>query len=589
MADEIGPLAFLRSLLRGFPGQPRPDDDERYPRAPQVVAPREHDRVEPRRRTVADATSQRRPAKRQAARDPPTPRPAPRREVVADAVARHPDGTPAFTPPLPAARPNRDEAPSAVPLSAPVAPAIDLSPFAHDAVVQVNPGDVLGAISRGDVNAKLTAPQGGRFDRITVAPGTQLPAQIAIRDGVLTDARVGVIDAQGRPGTLHGPVSIRGVGMSGDRRVIVDMERGFVSFFAGLFGMDNQTEAIFKGQRRVPTDPRQFTQAIGLGEEIGILGPRAERAENPQLEQLRRIIDLQGSAVTASVALAAGQTMQPFGRGLALQLAPGSSATFTRANGLDTIVLDANVTRARFGVQDGANLEIGEGHLRVTARQVIEHGEKKWVVEVAPRGRIQDATLRTPVNGGQGRVNELHLGNVTLANNSQPIVTIAGGKLTVGFDTRLENVTGELHLADKDNRRGVLSLATGRNPREALRIQARIDMVTRASQPTEVESLRINADTDGLNLGVTAPRGVQLARGEGFAFGIQSGTSLSGNGRMTYSMSSDASPNFTLESQNGVQAQVQLFGTPRQPPASARSASVPTSKTVRYCRHACAA
>jgi hypothetical protein len=604
MTDDVGPVAFLRALFNGtLLDGPRHDaryqrvaiDDDRYPQEPVLprLPTRERDRVETRPRTVADATERRRsdaPArrKRQQQRERPPAKPSPRR-VANSGVApsnlggpvpagqqrvphdqprreRHSDeGDVRFTPPLPAQRPG--DVPSTVPMRAPIAPAIDFSPFARDPIVQVDPGSLLGSISAADFNARFQSPQGGHLDRLTIDPGTQLPTTFSVRDGVLREARVDVVDRSGRPTHLGGPVNIGGVDLTDDRRIVPRIQSGFARFFAGLFGMDNQTDAIFSGQRRVPVDPHQFFRSLGVTSEVSLLGPdRGERPGGAKLAELRRAIDLEGSPVSATVQLKPSSELTSFGEGMRIAFGPGSSATFTRENGRDRFDINANVSSAIFGVDGGPNVRMGQASLHIVARQIEENGAKKWVVTIAnpgdgAAGVIRDVHLRIPVREGEGRVNELHLGDMRASNGGNPLMTLANGKLTVGFDTRLTDVTGALHLTDRDHRQGVLTLGAGRNPREGLRVQARIDMVTSAQHPADIESLRVQADTNGLNLGLTAPRGVQIGSGEGFSFGVQNGTSLVGSGRMVYTLGAAQTANFTLESQQGVQADIRLFGT----------------------------
>ncbi len=516
------------------------------PAQPAVVEPAEAqllpDQVQPRPRPVADSSARPRP---RAAR--PAPPPTQRGDIR-------------FTPPVPETAPR--SRPSNTPLNAPIAPAVDLSPFGRDPMVRVSPGAVLGAIESADVDANIVSTRGGEIHKIGVAPGTQLPIQLAVRNGVVTQARVDVLDARGRQAYLDGPVDIGGVDLTSDRRVVPRIRNGFVRFFADVFGMSNQTGAIFSGQRRVPVDPNQFFKALGFGDEIALLGPRAgaERPPSAELAELRRIIDAERSPVQATVSLSPSRELVRFGEGLQLQLGPGSTATYSRQNGLDRVEINANVLRARFGVENGPNVETGQASMRIIAQQVEEGGRRRWVVNVVNDGQrtIQGVRLRTPVTGERA-TNELNLGNVSISNGNQPVITLDRGKLTVGFDTQLDGVNGALHLRDQAGRRGVLTLGNARS--NDLRVAARVDLTTSTANPTAIERLAISADTNGLNLGLTAPDGVQVAAGEGFGFGVQSGTQLAGNGRITYSMGGDQPTNFTLESRDGVRAVVNLFGT----------------------------
>lgn len=549
MADGVPFAPLFRKGDTSLPGDrvlpslprplgPQPAQVEEQPEAPPVLA----DQVQPRPRPVADTTARPRPRPVQ-----PMPRPANR------------DGV-RFTPPVPGALP--PQRPSSTTLNAPITPSIELAPFGRDPMVRVAPGAVLGAITSADVSANVVSTQGGEIHKIGVAPGTQLPIQVAVRNGVVTEARVDVVDAQGRQAYLDGPVDIGGMDLTADRRVVPRIRNGFVRFFADVFGMSNQTKAIFSGQNRVPVEPNQFFQSLGLGSEIALVGPRAgaERPPSPELAELRRIIDAERTRVQATVTLQPSSEMVRFGEGLQLQIGRDSTATYSRQNGLDRVEIHANVLRARFGVENGPNVETGAANMLIIAQQVEENGRRRWVVNVANDGQriIQGVRLRTPV-AGERATNELNLGNVSISNGNQPIVTLDRGKLTVGFDTTLDGVNGSLHLRDQAGRRGVLTLG---NPRASgLRVAARVDLTTSTANPTAIERLNVSADTNGLNIGLTAPNGVQVATGDGFGFGVQSGTQLVGNGRITYSMGGDQPTNFTLESRDGVRAVVNLFGT----------------------------
>ncbi|HSI03273.1 MAG TPA: hypothetical protein VLC93_02285, partial [Myxococcota bacterium] len=544
----VPPKDEPRAGVRSQGPQPASGDDQPASAQDQVVP-----------RPVTDASAARRRGAEPRVRTAVAPTPAVR------------DGGVRYAPPIPEPAP-RDR-PSAVPLNAPIQPTIDLSPLARDPIVRANPGSILASVRSADAQANLVSTDGGRVSSVTVAPGTQLPISVSVRDGVLTQARVDVLDRDGRPSYLNGPADISGVDLTNDRRVVPRLRNAFTRFFADVFGMSNQTSAIFSGQRRVPVDPHMFFQSLGMREEISLIGPpREQRPPSRELAELRRVIDEQRSPVRATVDLAPSRNGQlvNFGEGLQLAFAPGSRATYVRENGFDRYEIDANVSGARFGVANGPNLEIGRASLRVVLQEREENGRRRWVVTVANAqqqngtGVIENVRLRTPVAGarpGEELTNELNLGNVSLTNGGNPIIALANGKLTVGFDTQLDGVNGSLHLRDGQGRQGVLSLGNPRDRRDNLRIAARIDLTTDAAHPVRVEQMRVEADTEGLNLGLTAPRGVQLASGEGFGFGVQSGTSLVGSGRLTYTMGGTAGTNFKLESRHGVRADVRLFGT----------------------------
>ncbi len=558
MSDDMTAPPILRGLYAPPKAEPRAGIPPRGPQpAEGVEPPPVHiDLVVPQPPSEASA------ARRRATPSRPNVRTAPA-QVVRDGGVR-------FAPPLPEPAP-RDR-PSSVPLNAPIEPTVDLSPLTRDPIVRANPGAILASVRSADAEANLVSTDGGRVRSLTIAPGTQLPVSMSIRDGVLTQARVDVLDRHGRPSYLNGPVDISGIDLTNDRRVVPRIRSAFTRFFAGIFGMNDQTSAIFSGQRRVPVDPHLFFQSLGLGREIPLIGPgREERAPNRELAELRRAIDEQRSPVRATVDLTPSRNgeMVQFGEGLKLAFAPGSRATYVRENGLDRYEIDANLSGARFGVEDGPNLRIGRASLRIVLQERQESGRSRWVVTVANAqtqngtGVIENVRLRTPVAGarpGEELTNELNLGNVSLSNGANPIIAMANGKLTVGFDTQLDAVHGALHLRDAQGRQGELTLGN-RDRRDNLRVAARIDLTTDAAHPLRVERMRVEADTNGLNVGLNAPRGVLLASGDGFGFGVQSGTSLVGSGRLTYTMGGPEGTNFTLASQHGVRADVRLFGT----------------------------
>ncbi len=563
MSDDMTAAPILRGLYVAPKEASRPTPQPRGPRpaSQDDQPPSDADVVVPR--PITDAAS----ARRRTAAEPPRPR---TRTAVAPTPAVR-DGGVRYAPAIPEPAP-RDR-PSNIPLNAAIEPTVDLSPLTRDPVVRANPGAILAAVRSADAQATLVSTEGGRVSKVTVAPGTQLPITVSVRDGVLTQARVDVLDAHGRPSYLDGPADISGVDLTNDRRVVPRIRNAFTRFFADVFGMSNQTSAIFSGQRRVPVDPHQFFRSLGVNEEIPLIGQRrSPRPPSRELTELRSVIDEQRSPVRATIELSpsAGGRPTSFGEGLQLAFAPGSRATYVRENGLDRYEIDANVSSAQFGVGNGPNLSIGRASLRVVMQEREENGRRSWVVTVANAqsqngtGVIENVRLRTPVAGarqGEELTNELNLGNVSLANGSDPIIAIAGGKLTVGFDTQLDAVRGSLHLRDAQQRHGVLTLGNPQDVRDGLRVAARIDLTTDAAHPMRVERLKVEADTNGLNLGLTAPRGVQLASGDGFGFGVQSGTSLVGSGRLTYTMGGDEGTNFTLESRHGVRADVRLFGT----------------------------
>lgn len=474
---------------------------------------------------------------------PPIPQPRP-----ADRTAT-PTSAAQFAVPL-----SDDATLPTTPAGAPLSPTVSLAPTrAFDAKIDI--GSVVAGVATGTVDARIDARTGGKVGPLTIPNGLRTSIHGEIEAGTLSGGRVDFSGSNGQPRSLSALGGLLGV-----RNLTIDDNKllAQTEIFGGLkFIRVNATSNVFQGHSTIPVDPHELVSSLGLGQNVAIAGPGAGTLSRSAQNALN-IFDLQGAVIRADLQLAATNgKMVNFGDGVALSIRPGSTVKLERANGRNVYDLQVNVDKARFGRPDGSNVTIGPASLHLLAEERLIDGKSHWTVRMAQRSTIEDVRINIPAAGGV--TNELQLGAVSAsASGNQPIIAMEGTQLNVNLDGRLERMQGALNLRDTSGRVAQLELGSN-GARTTVRTHIEFQGDISASKPPS--RVLISGATEGLRVAIRAPNGLQVASGEGLSFGVGEGTQLSGGGRFTYEQSPGNAGNFTIESREGISADLVLNDT----------------------------
>lgn len=409
------------------------------------------------------------------------------------------------------------------------------------------------AINRLNVDVKGQLPvTGGSYGPLSTENGA-LAFNASLRGGQL-DAQARFTDGRGnnQPATAALIVPVHGVDYN--------RQNGRIEANTGL-GQFDITDRVLKGRDHV--DVGTLLETVGADKPFAL-------GSSPKLKSLpvgddpaQKMVDSSRAVATADISITPSDKPVSFGAGTEIAFAPGTRARVERTPGRTTISFDANLSQSRFGQQGGAVLTTGAGRARVVATQTLDtRGKPQWQVQLENSRdayRLNDVKLTVPV-AGKAKPDAISIGSITrgATSSNSPLLTMSNGGLRVNLDAKMTDIRGTMSLRDNDNRQGQLVLGNATGSGRAMSIDARLALEAGVDSK-KVRSMAFSANTEALNVGIDAPQGLRLARGEGFSMGLAPGgnTAIRGAGEFRFELN-NGEPNFSVRSRDGIKARVQL-------------------------------